>query len=491
MPKKSVQKLLQGIEFAGDRDVQVTGIQIDSRKVSRGDAFVAITGFETDGHQYIPQAIANGAQAVIHEKPAGAHDVPMFQVSNSRRALSRMAAAWYKFPANQLKMIGITGTNGKTTITTILRNIFEAANIAGGSVGTFGYTIKGEMHTTDLTTPDSLELHGYFREMADAGVELVAMEVSSHALALDRTADIPFATAIFTNLGRDHFDFHKTRDAYREAKGRLFSELEHDSKAILNMDSPDFQWFAEASAGHVDTYSLENRNADYYFRDYQTNFKSSHGTIQTPQGTLEIETDLLGRYNLLNILASVAAARVHEIPDEDIVLGITHCSTVPGRLEMVATPHEFPEVYVDYAHTPDALESVLRELNHLKDAVLEPRKIILVFGCGGNRDREKRPQMGKIAEQFADKIIVTNDNPRDENPLIIIKEIQEGMIRPDVIIEQDRRKAIFTALEIAEPDDIVLVAGKGHEDYQIIKGKKYHFDDKEVVNEAVGILLYR
>jgi len=485
-----MQDLLQGIDYTGTGDVRVSGFTNDSREVHPGDAFVAVPGVRTDGHRYIPQAIERGAAGVVCEQAPDQPTVPVFLVKSSRKALSRMAASWYGFPAEKLTVIGVTGTNGKTTITTLLGNIFNAGRKPAGTIGTFGYTIGGDFYATDLTTPESKELQSYFARMVDRGMQIVVMEVSSHALALDRTADIPFAAAIFTNLGRDHLDFHDTVSAYREAKGRLFQSLDASGLAILNRDSPEYDWFAKASTGEVISYSLESPEADYYFTDYSMDFQGSRGMVHTPDGSLEVTSQLLGHYNLLNLLPAIAAATNQGVSPAAIRRGI-ELTKVPGRLELVPAPYEAPTIFVDYAHTPDALEAVLQEINWLKTQGAESRRIILVFGCGGNRERRKRPEMGLIADRLADEVIVTSDNPRNEDPLQIIEEINEGIERPDVILEPDRREAIFTAIRLADPTDIVLIAGKGHETYQLVSGQKHPFNDKTVAAEAVREVMRR
>lgn len=484
-----MEELLQGIEYSGPSGVSVSGFTNDSREVRPGDAFVAVSGVKTDGHRYISQAIEQGAGSIVCERAATQVPVPVFQVKSSRKALSRMAAAWYGYPAEKLTIIGVTGTNGKTTITTVLGNILNNSQKLAGTIGTFGYTIGGEFYPTELTTPESKDLQYYFSRMVERGIQIVVMEVSSHALVLDRTADIPFATAIFTNLGRDHLDFHKTIEEYRKAKGKLFQSLDASGIAILNRDSPEYEWFAKVSGGSVISYSLSQQDADYYYTDYSIDFQGCRGTVHTPDGTLAITSQLLGRYNLLNLLPAIAAAQQQGLSTSMIQRGI-EVTRVAGRLDLVPTPYEAPTIFVDYAHTPDALEAVLQELNWLKNQEAISRKIVLVFGCGGNREHQKRPEMGRIAERLADEVIVTSDNPRDEDPLQIIEEINEGIDRPDVILEPDRKEAIFTAIRLADPSDIVLIAGKGHESYQLIKGVKHPFDDKVVAAEAVKEILH-
>lgn len=482
---RSLHKLLEGIEFPLAEDIKVSGIAFDSREVQDGDVFVAIPGVESDGHNYISQAIENGAVAVVAEHISNPVQVPAFIVNSSRLALSRMAANWFDNPAKDLTVIGVTGTNGKTTVVHLLKSIFQSAGRQSGTIGTLGYSIGDEFYTTDLTTPDSLEIQRILAEMVEAGAGIVAMEVSSHALVLDRVADIDFATGIFTNLGRDHYDFHQTKEAYRAAKGLLFQELPEDGHAILNFDSEEFDWFAQHTRAAVLSYSIDDERADYYFDNFYSDFNGSRGSVHTPDQALGIETQLLGRYNLLNILSAIAAAKVHGISDSAIKTGLQNIEMVPGRLEWIPLPEGSPSVFVDYAHTPDALESALRELRFLKKETAEAGKIIVVFGCGGNRDKQKRPEMGEIAARYADQVVVTSDNPRNEDPQQIIKEIREGIPDGDVVIEPDRELAIYKAIELAKPADIILIAGKGHEDYQIIQGEKLPFHDKSIVLKVI------
>jgi len=483
-----MHELLGDIRYSDPGDVRVTGFTNHSREVRPGEAFVAIPGTRVDGHRFIPQAVQNGAAALVCETPPGETAVPVFRVQSARRAFSRIAAAWYGFPAQKLSVIGVTGTNGKTTVVTLLRNILQAARLKSGTIGTFGYTVDGETFTTDLTTPDSKELHHYFHQMVEEDVDIVAMEVSSHALALERTADIPFASAVFTNMGHDHLDFHQTPQAYRAEKGKLFQSLPASGHAILNKDSTDFSWFADITGGAVISYSLESTSARYFFTEYNLRSQGSSGTIQTPGGTLEVETQLLGRFNLSNILAATAAAQQHNISERAIKQGIAE-TTVPGRLDRIPSAYNSPTIFIDYAHTPDALEAVLKELHWLRKQDAPYRNIILVFGCGGNREKQKRPEMGRIAAEYADEVIITSDNPRDEDPLRILEEINQGISRPGVILEPDRREAIYTAVNLADPEDIILIAGKGHETYQIIGENRIPFDDKLVATEALKELL--
>lgn len=483
---RSMHQLLEGIEYPPEQDVMVRGIEYNSHNVQEGDVFIAIPGVQTDGHDFIPQAIENGAVALVVEHIDEPVEVPTFLVNSSRLALSRMAANWFDNPAKNLTITGVTGTNGKTTVIHLLKSIFQSAEINAGTIGTLGYSIGNEFYATDLTTPDSLELHRILAEMVEASVSNVAMEVSSHALVLDRVADIDFSTGIFTNLGRDHYDFHKTKEAYRAAKGLLFQALPEDGHAILNFDSEEFDWFSQHTRAEISAYSVEDNRADYFFENYHSDFDGSHGTIHTHDQPLRVETQLLGRYNLSNILASVAAAKVQGISDKAIRIGVQRMKMVSGRLELIPVPENAPAIYVDYAHTPDALESALNEIQFLQKETSSTGKIIVVFGCGGDRDKQKRPEMGEIASRLADEVVVTSDNPRNEDPLKIIKEIREGISDTNAIIEPDRELAIYKAIELANPSDIILIAGKGHEDYQIIQGEKRPFHDKSVVLKILG-----
>lgn len=487
MTSKRMKELLTDIEYSGPGDLPVTGIARDSRRIKSGQAFVAIPGYHIDGHRFIEDAISRGAAAVVAERDpeTGEDTVPLFLVESTRRALSRMAASWYEFPAQEFPIIGITGTNGKTSVVYLLHSIFAGACLQGGSIGTLGYAIADRNYPTPLTTPDALELHSILRVMADQQVEMVAMEVSSHALALDRTADIQFGTAIFTNLGRDHFDFHRSREAYRAAKGKLFEGLSRDATAILNFDSPERSWFAARTPAPLLTYSVENAEADIYWTSVEQTLQGSTGTLRTPGGDIDISTGLLGYFNLSNIAAAAAAARANGISSTAISRGVERCSTIPGRLERISSGIGKPYVFVDYAHTPDALQAVLDELHSLRAHTPDAGNIWVVFGCGGDRDREKRPEMGAIAESLADRVVITSDNPRTEDPESIIDEILTGMAGEPESCLPDRREAISWTIDRAGSNDIVLIAGKGHEDYQEIAGERIHLDDREEVRKAL------
>ncbi|MCF7804979.1 MAG: UDP-N-acetylmuramoyl-L-alanyl-D-glutamate--2,6-diaminopimelate ligase [Candidatus Marinimicrobia bacterium] len=488
---REITTLLQGTDFVGPEDITVSGFTNDSRQVRDGFAFVAVPGYDVDGHDFIPEAIEKGAAAIVLEDMTDTQGVPTYQVPSARRALSRIAASWFDFPSDKMEMIGVTGTNGKTTVVSLLRSIFSAAGQKPASIGTLGYMIGEDFYPADLTTPDAPELHAKFADMEASGVDTVIMEVSSHALALERTADITFTTGVFTNLGRDHYDFHKTKESYRTAKGILFESLPETGHALLNYDSSEYSWFKEISNAPVLSFSLEDGNADYFYEEFASDFNGSRGTIRTPGDSLEINTGLIGRYNLLNIIAACATADLHGIAPKAITEGIESVNRISGRLELVKTSADFPQIYVDYAHTPDALESAINELVYLRNQQEYFQNIIVVFGCGGNRDKEKRPEMGAIAEKLADTVIITSDNPRNENPLAIIGEIQNGMRTEHPIIEPDRERAIYKAIEFAAPNDLILIAGKGHEDYQIISGVKTDFDDKVVVQQAMQELKSR
>ena len=478
-----MDELLDSQDYTGPGEVRVTGIARDSREVNAGDAFVAIPGYQMDGHDYIPDAIREGAAAIVYEKPMDTGTVPGYHVKSSRRALSRMAAAWYDFPGNEMSITGITGTNGKTSIVYLLNSIYREARLTGGAIGTLGFMIGDDTFATDLTTPDALELHSILRRMSDRNVRMVAMEVSSHALALDRIRDIPVRIGVFTNLGRDHLDFHTTREAYRDAKGRLFRTLPDDGTAILNLDSPDYEWYASVTNGQIFTYSLENTVADFYWRSYTIDFQGGTGFLKTPEGELALHTSLLGRFNLMNVTAASAAAFAQGLAFPAIVNGIESCSSIPGRLERVSFDTDVPAIFVDYAHTPDALESALTELRTLHQQSDQAGRLWVVFGCGGDREREKRPEMGAVASSLADETVVTSDNPRSESPEQIIEEIVGGMAAPPGHIEPNRREAIKYVLSHADTEDVILIAGKGHEGYQEIQGKYYPMDDRELIRK--------
>jgi UDP-N-acetylmuramoyl-L-alanyl-D-glutamate--2,6-diaminopimelate ligase len=471
---------LDGARVLGSLPLDVCAIAHDSRQVRPGALFVAIRGERSDGHTYVADAVRAGAGAiVVDEEYAGAGDsalaVPALVVSDTRRALSRLAAAFYDFPARALRIVGLTGTNGKTTTTHVIRAILDAAGIATGEIGTLGARFGGAMWSLDNTTPLALELQGLFAQMRDRGARAVAMEVSSHALALDRVADVDFAVAALTNVTRDHLDFHASFEAYAAAKRTLFDRAEH---CVFGIDDEHGRrWSREivAAGRPVSTYGFAE---DAQVRAVDVALSASGSTFVVDGR--RFTTRLPARFNVANALAAIAVVRTLGVSDEVAADALATFERVPGRMEHLAGAGI--DVLVDYAHTPDALDAVLRAARETSRGAL-----IVVFGCGGDRDRGKRPQMGRIASDLADRVYVTSDNPRSENPNAIVAEIVAGTAgAANVRAEVDRRAAIRRAIAEAAAGDVVVIAGKGHETYQIVGDVTLHFDDRDEVRAALA-----
>lgn len=479
------------VNFNGDYDLNISGVSFDSKKVKEGFLFVALPGEKTDGHSYINSAVKNGSKALIVEKVPenNSLEVSVVQVNDSRAALGRVSANFFRHPTKELTLVGITGTNGKTTITYLLESIWQHQNKKFGIIGTIDYRYGETVKQSSMTTPESLDLMGMFREMRDQGVETVAMEVSSHAIDKQRVAHCHFDSAVFTNLTQDHLDYHDSMESYFEVKKRLFTEFLQESDkeekySIINIDDPFGARLAEDVSGNVLTYSLANPNASVYAKSSVITTNGIEANVATPKGDIQINSTLFGEHNLSNILAAVATASSLGTTNVDIEKGLSNIDSVPGRLEGIPNEKGF-NILVDYAHTPDALKNVL-----LASRPLTKGRLILVFGCGGDRDNAKRPLMGKIGKELSDVLIVTSDNPRTEDPETILNHIEEGVYeageneKPYFRIA-DRAQAIKQAIMSAQKNDTILIAGKGHEDYQIIGTTKYTFDDREIAKEAL------
>ena len=456
---------------AGGLERPVGGICCDSEQVQPGDVFVAICGTSQDGHAFIPQARDRGAAAVVGQRaPDGAG--PYVQVADSRAALAHMAAAFYDWPARQMKVIGVTGTNGKTTVTHFIRTILEQAGWTVGLIGTNENRIGPRALPAERTTPDALQLQKLLRQMADAGCQAVVMEVSSHALALQRVAGIEFDQAVFTNLTQDHLDFHKTMAEYGAAKARLFQIARI---GIANLDDNYYDMLMRQSACPLISYSLEQAAADLSAKQ-AVYYPSSVQFLALAEGQLaRVKVPIPGKFTIYNALAALASARELGIDFNQAARALGKVGHVKGRAEIVPVPAPYT-VMIDYAHTPDGMENILTAARGFCRG-----RLIVLFGCGGDRDRAKRPLMGRVADRLADQCIVTSDNPRSEAPEQIIREIVAGMgdTRREVI--PDRRRAIARALEMAQKDDVVLLLGKGHETYQQIGQEKVHLDEREEI----------
>ncbi len=475
----------------------VTGIAYDSRRVEPGNVFVAVKGRHADGTAFARQAIERGAARIVAETPPpAALDAPWTVVRDARLALAVLAAAYFRHPSAELQVVGITGTNGKTTTAYLVASILEAAGRSCGILGTVAYRVGRRERVAPHTTPEAPELQALLREMVSAGCSACAMEVSSHALALRRADEIRFAAGIFTNLTRDHLDFHADMDDYFRAKRRLFELLPPGAPGVVNLDDPRGPALA-ASVPRAVTYAV-NRPADVSPGPLACSLDGLSFEIRTPRARLHARSPLVGRANVYNILAAAAAALALDVPPEAVERGIQALEGVPGRFQIVSTPHDEVTVVVDYAHTDDALRSLLETARPLARG-----RLITLFGCGGDRDRTKRPLMGAVAARLSDVVIVTSDNPRHEDPAEIIEEICRGLA-PEaraagplgaagaghdrsyrVLTIVDRGQAIRKAIDIARPGDLVLIAGKGHEKTQIIGDRALPFDDVAAAREAL------
>jgi UDP-N-acetylmuramoyl-L-alanyl-D-glutamate--2,6-diaminopimelate ligase len=471
-------------KMALTQDISINAVQYDSRKVGNKDLFVAIKGETSDGHAYLDRVIQQGATAVVVQDDGALPDsyflhanVFKILVPDSRRALARIAANFYRDPSKELTLVGVTGTNGKTTTTHVVRALLEQAGRRTGLVGTIGYQTGSRFIPATHTTPESLELNALLREMRFDGCTAAAMEVSSHALAQHRVDGLQFAAGVFTNLTQDHLDFHGSMDEYFRAKRVLFEMLGTSAVAVTNLDDPRGRAIVEGTAAHVWTYAV-HAPADVAAEDVSMTVAGIRMSIRHPGGRFPIASRLTGRFNIENLLAGAATGLALQIAPDAIQAAVERMSPVAGRFEQVVAPAGWT-VVIDYAHTPDALEKCLRTIHDLLPA---DGRVITVFGCGGDRDRTKRPVMGKIASDLSDITIVTSDNPRTEDPEAIISEIIAGIPDGDRARRcADRRRAIHQALDEARPGDIVLLAGKGHETYQVIGKEKVHFDDHEEV----------
>ena len=462
----------------GPADVDITDVDIDSRQVAPGHLFVAIKGTQTDGHRFIPKAEEQGAAAVLCEDlPAVRREgVCYVQVASTEAAVGPVATAFQGHPSEQLKLVGVTGTNGKTTIATLLYNMFRRLGYRCGLLSTVCNYIEGEPVAASHTTPDPIELNRLLRRMVDAGCQYVFMECSSHAIAQQRIGGLHFAGGIFTNLTRDHLDYHKTVENYRNAKKQFFDMLPKGAFAITNADDKNGLFMVQNTKATVKTYSIRQM-ADFRARIVECHFE---GTYLEIDGR-EVGVQFIGKFNVSNLLAVYAAAMMLGQQPEDVLVAMSTLKSVAGRLEPIRSPEGFTAV-VDYAHTPDALENVLRAIHEVLDG--KEGRVITVCGAGGNRDKGKRPLMAQEAVRQSDRVIITSDNPRFEEPQDIINDMLAGLDARQmkkVLTIADRREAIRTACMMAQKGDVILIAGKGHEDYQEVKGVKHHFDDREEV----------
>ena len=479
MKLKELLKNINPLHIIGDIEVEITGVNIDSRRIASGHLFVAIAGTQTDGHKYIPKAIELGAKAILCEQfPETLTDgVTYVSVASTEDAVGKVATLFYGDPSSKLTLVGVTGTNGKTTIATLLYNMFRQFGHRCGLLSTVCNYIEGEAIPADHTTPDPIELNRLLAQMVDSGCEYAFMECSSHAIAQKRIGGLKFKGGIFTNLTRDHLDYHKTFENYRDAKKAFFDGLDKDAFAIINADDKNGSIMVQNCKAQVKTYSTRSM-ADFKARIIECHFEGMYLDIDGK----EVGVQFIGKFNVSNLLAVYGAAIMLGKKAEDILVILSTLKSVNGRLEPIRSPEGYTAI-VDYAHTPDALENVL---NAIHEVLNGKGKVITVCGAGGNRDKGKRPLMAQEAVRQSDKVIITSDNPRFEEPQDIINDMLAGLDAKQmkkVLSITDRREAIRTACMLAEKGDVILIAGKGHEDYQEIKGVKHHFDDKEVVRE--------
>ena len=479
MKLKELLKNISPLRIVGDIEVDITGVNIDSRRIESGHLFVAIAGTQTDGHKYIPKAIELGAKAILCEQfPEILTDgVTYVSVASTEDAVGKVATLFYGDPSSKLTLVGVTGTNGKTTIATLLYNMFRQFGHRCGLLSTVCNYIEGEAIPADHTTPDPIELNRLLAQMVDSGCEYAFMECSSHAIAQKRIGGLKFKGGIFTNLTRDHLDYHKTFENYRDAKKAFFDGLDKDAFAIINADDKNGSVMVQNCKAQVKTYSTRSM-ADFKARIIECHFEGMYLDIDGK----EVGVQFIGKFNVSNLLAVYGAAVMLGKKAEDILVILSTLKSVNGRLEPIRSPEGYTAI-VDYAHTPDALENVL---NAIHEVLNGKGKVITVCGAGGNRDKGKRPLMAQEAVKQSDKVIITSDNPRFEEPQDIINDMLAGLDAKQmkkVLSITDRREAIRTACMMAEKGDVILIAGKGHEDYQEIKGVKHHFDDKEVVRE--------
>lgn len=485
-----IYNILPKSDIIKDNDSELTSLTSDSREVVEGSLFICLKGIHSDGHDYIEKAIAQGAKAFIVSKDVVLPDgVGAIKVEDTREAMLLIAPFFYDYPASKMRMIGVTGTNGKTTTTHIIGHILEAQGYKVGIIGTVHVLINGTAYPIHNTTPDAGDLQPILQKMVDEKVEYCVMEVSSHALALNRVAGVEYDTAVFTNLTQDHLDYHKTFENYLAAKSKLFELVSQKNQkkspkgAVINIDDAYGNRIMEKTDCPVITYSAENNgtlNAD----SIEMTSKTTRFTLHYNGDNFEVNTKITGLFNVYNTLAAVGACLTEGVSMSAIDMALKSFTSVPGRFELIEEGQSFA-VVVDYAHTPDGLENILKTAK-----ALTPNRIIVVFGCGGDRDATKRPIMGGIAATYGDIIFVTSDNPRTEDPNTIVDQVAAGVIaklgaQGNYKVIVDRKEAIRSAISIAEEGDIILIAGKGHENYQILKDKTIHFDDREIAREAL------
>jgi UDP-N-acetylmuramoyl-L-alanyl-D-glutamate--2,6-diaminopimelate ligase len=481
--RMKLSDLLNGfemIETSGDLSPEIVSVEYDSRNVRDGSLFVAIQGYTSDGNKYIGEAVRKGAAGIVTDIPGTITDAAVITVADARKAMAVIADKFYGSPQNSIVMTAVTGTNGKTTVSYMVKSIFEAAGIGCGLIGTIGHIVGNETIESLNTTPESIDIHSMLSKIHKANQHACAMEVSSHALALSRVHGIQFRAAAFTNISRDHLDFHGDFKDYIDAKSTLFSTLSGDSTAVVNLDDPNAEHIINVSRGcNLLTFGF-NQGCEIHPVSYELGPRGSDIVLSTPAGQKTLKLPIPGKFNISNAMAAVGIGLSCGLRLDRIAEGLESLKPVRGRYESIDEGQDY-SVIVDYAHTPDALENILASVREITKG-----RLISVFGCGGDRDKGKRPEMGEISARLADYTIITSDNPRTENPDDIITDILQG-IGHDVKFTAvaDREDAIARAISLAQPDDTIVIAGKGHEDYQIIGTEKRHFDDSEIVRSQI------
>ncbi|MFC1650672.1 UDP-N-acetylmuramoyl-L-alanyl-D-glutamate--2,6-diaminopimelate ligase [Candidatus Latescibacterota bacterium] len=478
--------LIDGIEMiasTGDLSSEIVSIEYNSRKVKDGSLFIAVQGFTFDGNSYIEDAVKKGAAGIVTDIPDTKVDVPAIIVADTRKAMAFIADRFYGSPQNSIVMTAVTGTNGKTTVTYMIKSIFEASGIGCGLIGTIGHIVGNETIESLNTTPESIDIHSMLSKINNANQHACAMEVSSHALALSRVHGIQFRAAAFTNISRDHLDFHGDFNDYLDAKSTLFSTLSGDSTAVVNLDDPNAEHIINVSRGcKILTFGF-NKSCEIHPVSYELGTHGSDIVLSTPAGQREMNLPIPGKFNISNAMAAVGIGLACGLQLDEIAAGLESLKSVRGRYENIDEGQDY-SVIIDYAHTPDALENILSSVREITKG-----RLISVFGCGGDRDKGKRPEMGEISTRLADYTIITSDNPRTENPEDIVSDIIKGVVekaeKSGYKTVVDRESGISEAINMARADDSIVIAGKGHEDYQIIGREKRHFDDSEIVRSKI------
>lgn len=478
-----INELLKGIKIEyikGDQNIEIEGIRYDSRKIKKNDLFICVQGHKTDGHKYINDVIKKGAKAVVIDKEIERFDdnITYIKVRDSRKAMAYLAKNFFENPLEEIDLIGVTGTNGKTTTTYLIKEILNNSGYKTGLIGTIEIYDGKNSKPASRTTPESIDIYRELHKMRKNKVRYTVMEVSSHALALNRVDSMNFQAAVFTNLTQDHLDYHKTMREYASQKTKLFKKLKENGWAIINNDDQFAQLFKDATEGNIISYGIENPS-DIKPSDIELSLKGVKFTLNNFHFNLK----LTGKFNIYNSLASIGVAKTLGIKESLIRDSLENVQTIPGRFETLDLGQDF-SVIIDYAHTPDSMINIIDAVKHFKH-----NDIIVVFGCGGERDKGKRPIMGEIAVKQGDYAVITTDNPRSEDPITIIKEIEKGIKEGDYStpyeIKEDRKEAIFTAINRANKDDVVLIIGKGHETYQVFSDRTIDFNDKEVAASAI------